>query len=707
MDRGYELYFAGYIHDVRVCRQSNTVFMMSKCWATQRKSVKYVQKVAFQEEDEPSGKECQPAGMVTFATCVGCVAGTDGGLCAHVLALLYAVDSFRSTRDTGKSPPGPESVTSMPQQWGPRKRNVEPQPVMDLVVEKSKTQAERKGPRRKCTLYEARTPKGRGFSEADLEEIRDVLPLNSSLKQILPTSLPHSVATQFGAAPLGSFLSYHVPAAKASTSLHANTTISTSTDPSSKFPPLPLPSKVQPMLDGLALPISLRDAQHIERQTIGQAGNAEWLRLHKSTLTASNFWRIGHSGRGADSLLRSIFDGPALDHVPAIAHGRAHEKEAVERYVADKRTSGTPVRVRGCGLVLSTQHRYIGASPDGVVFDKSAKPHFGLLEVKCPYSPFTKSLSVEDAAAQENFCLEVVGGSLRLRKNHPYFWQVQGQLAVSNMKWCDFVVWIGQSLFIERVRYDSDLWTSSILPSLCAFYSSHALPYLSRLGRHVPSIPKAPAPPATPLPHPMSQFEQLLPFTLCQSRIDGRSGSNACTIIAAVFLRKFLLAISTATDLSSCVSAESLCLSMREGNAAYDALNTVALLSADEVLKMQPSVGVKETRELFVRSDSVSLDHLVEDLSLQAQAAPFAGACSIFITTPFSFSFCCYKDRFILFDSHSHGVAGALIADVPLNKARAYIEYFFATHYAHAQFCSVPNTIAQITFLALQQPLTE
>ena len=123
----------------------------------------------------------------------------------------------------------------------------------------------------------------------------------------------------------------------------------------------------------------------------------------------------------------------------------------------------------------------------------------------------------------------------------------------------------------------------------------------------------------------MREFEQLLPFSQCQSRIDGRNGSNACTVISAVS------AAHAGTDLSSSSSSsESLCASMRDGNCAYDDLKISSLLSADEVLDLQPSVGLKEARELFVRSDSASINDLVADLSLQAQVAPHAAACGFF-----------------------------------------------------------------------------
>ena len=50
--------------------------------------------------------------------------------------------------------------------------------------------------------------------------------------------------------------------------------------------------------------------------------------------------------------------------------------------------------MRRCGLVLDTDHRYLGASPDGKVFDATAIPRFGLLEVKCPFVALERSLSL-------------------------------------------------------------------------------------------------------------------------------------------------------------------------------------------------------------------------------------------------------------------------------------------------------------------------
>ena len=100
--------------------------------------------------------------------------------------------------------------------------------------------------------------------------------------------------------------------------------------------------------------------------------------------------------------------------------------------------AGCPVSVRQCGLVIDMDRCYLGASLDGTVFDTTANPRFGLLEVKCPFTAFKRSLSVQEAAEEiSGFCLSGKS-TLQLSCNHLCWWQVQGQLAISRLKYCDF-----------------------------------------------------------------------------------------------------------------------------------------------------------------------------------------------------------------------------------------------------------------------------
>ena len=73
---------------------------------------------------------------VDFATCEGCPAGQDGGLCQHIFALLMAIEKF-GPRPGCSILPGEQSVTSLRQSWGIRERDVKPHSVSQVVIEKS------------------------------------------------------------------------------------------------------------------------------------------------------------------------------------------------------------------------------------------------------------------------------------------------------------------------------------------------------------------------------------------------------------------------------------------------------------------------------------------------------------------------------------------------------------------------------------------
>ena len=87
--RGHDFFFNGYVHDVLVAREGDAYFVKAKCWASQKKTTKYLQKGKLLQQ--------RKEGMyvdVDFATCEGCPAGQDGGLCQHIFALLMAIEKF-------------------------------------------------------------------------------------------------------------------------------------------------------------------------------------------------------------------------------------------------------------------------------------------------------------------------------------------------------------------------------------------------------------------------------------------------------------------------------------------------------------------------------------------------------------------------------------------------------------------------------------
>ena len=86
----------------------------------------------------------------------------------------------------------------------------------------------------------------------------------------------------------------------------------------------------------------------------------------------------------------------------------------------------------------------------------------------------------QDATKKPTFCLEVMDGKLRLKRNHAYYFQCQGQLNICNAPWVDFVVRRTNpyQIHIERIFRDETLW-NSMLPKLESFYKKCLLPELA------------------------------------------------------------------------------------------------------------------------------------------------------------------------------------------------------------------------------------
>ena len=59
-----------------------------------------------------------------------------------------------------------------------------------------------------------------------------------------------------------------------------------------------------------------------------------------------------------------------------------------------------------------------------------------------------------------------------LSKNHGYYFQIQGQLAITGREYCDFFVYTSRGEYIERIRFDDTLWLQ-LLERLKRFWINH------------------------------------------------------------------------------------------------------------------------------------------------------------------------------------------------------------------------------------------
>ena len=155
--------------------------------------------------------------------------------------------------------------------------------------------------------------------------------------------------------------------------------------------------------------------------------------------------------------------------------GRENEDNARKAYQEEMARRGTPISTTRSGLVICQTNGCLACSPDDWVEDGNVEDTHGILEYKCPYA--SRDITPAEACKTKGFfCTLDENNSIRLKHNSNYYYQVQGGLAITNRKWCDFVVWTPKGLSIERINADATFWTETMLPKLLAPEHPHGRP---------------------------------------------------------------------------------------------------------------------------------------------------------------------------------------------------------------------------------------
>lgn len=141
---------------------------------------------------------------------------------------------------------------------------------------------------------------------------------------------------------------------------------------------------------------------------------------------------------------------------PATNHGIIYEDQA-RRGFASKFNKN----VRQCGFFIDENFPFLGASPDGFIAEEN-----GILEIKCPYEGRNDMVTVSKKFPY----LEIRQDRMCLKKSHPYYYQVQGQLNISKTSHCYFIIHTHVDCLVEKIHKDEDFYEYAMLPKLIAFY---------------------------------------------------------------------------------------------------------------------------------------------------------------------------------------------------------------------------------------------
>ena len=223
----------------------------------------------------------------------------------------------------------------------------------------------------------------------------------------------------------------------------------------------------------------------LEEHTRGQNQNADWNSQRVGRITASIIHRVKtkvnslkkcsdtSSAIPLVKLLTGQVPRISSECIPSLRYGQQMEGEARVKYENEMKLQGhKDIKVQSCGLFILQDKPYIGASPDGLVSCSCCGE--GLLEIKCPFSIANQSPLESNLVYLERDCNGCVIG---LRRNHPYYSQVQAQMGVLGRCWCDFFIYTRHGFYRERIKFDQECW-KELVKAAHYFFVEYVAPAL-------------------------------------------------------------------------------------------------------------------------------------------------------------------------------------------------------------------------------------
>lgn len=139
----------------------------------------------------------------------------------------------------------------------------------------------------------------------------------------------------------------------------------------------------------------------------------------------------------------------SVPEVAAIKWGREKEAIAREQYSREAESNHSTFELKtiahlNSGLHVNWQFPHLGTSPDGLLSCSGCGE--GLLKIKCPYSK--QDQHPRDIPINDTKCyLNSSDRAIQLSATHNYFYfQIQGQMAVCDRSYTDFVCWIPKGM---------------------------------------------------------------------------------------------------------------------------------------------------------------------------------------------------------------------------------------------------------------------
>lgn len=182
--------------------------------------------------------------------------------------------------------------------------------------------------------------------------------------------------------------------------------------------------------------ISWEEAHSLEHSTRSNKEGARDLKNLRLTSHYREICKLKQGRSNAEHLIYKIKKGSRCKSVQVEEEMKT---KALREYCQHQCVNWSP-----CGLVVHPEAPWLGALPDGLVYDPNETPSFGLVHVKC----------IEFKNLMECSFLSCQDGVLHLKRAHSHFWHIQGEMMVTGTEWCDLLVFSREHILVQRIYRD-------------------------------------------------------------------------------------------------------------------------------------------------------------------------------------------------------------------------------------------------------------
>lgn len=212
---------------------------------------------------------------------------------------------------------------------------------------------------------------------------------------------------------------------------------------------------------------------NISVETLSQSKSNEWYKHRVMRVTASSGHKLKGDRFEIDKVISELLT-PSKLNSSAVVYGKKTENVALKAYQGLLNSNCKVIKV---GLIINMYQPWLSCSPDAVVEYGENVWQKRLVEIKCPYK--CRNIPVYDQKLKKSNVqyLKLDENGVQLSCTHSIYTQIQIQMYVTNIAFCDLFIYSPLGSVLITVARD-ELFLSRLIPKLEKFYFTY---YIQRL----------------------------------------------------------------------------------------------------------------------------------------------------------------------------------------------------------------------------------